>query len=50
MGFSTIQLHVYLIARVQVEDDTVAGVVVVLVSILSDGAGSDLQTQQLYSL
>lgn len=37
-----VQLHTHLIAHVQMQDHTVGGVVVILISILSDGAGSYL--------
>lgn len=37
-----IQLHTHLIAHVQMQDHTIGGVVVILISILSDGAGSYL--------
>lgn len=38
----SVQLHAHLIAHVQVQDHAVGGVVVVLISVLSDGAGSYL--------
>lgn len=38
----SVQLHAHLIAHVQMQDHTVGGVVVILISILSDGAGSHL--------
>lgn len=41
-----VQFDVNLVSWLQVEDDAVAGVVVVLVCILSDGAGSDLEKQR----
>lgn len=37
-----VQLHTHLIAHVQMQDHTVGGVVVILISILSDGTGSYL--------
>lgn len=42
VGFATIQLDEDLITRIQVQDHTVAGIVIVLVCILSNGAGPDL--------
>lgn len=42
VGFASVQFDVDLISRVQVQDDAVGGVVVVLVSILSDGTCSHL--------
>ena len=38
-----VQLDVNLVPGLQVEDDAVAGVVVVLVGVLRDGAGSHLE-------
>lgn len=38
----SIQLHIHLIAHVQMQDHTVGGVVVILISVLSEGAGSYL--------
>lgn len=38
----SIQLHTHLIAHIQMQDHTVGGVVVILISVLSDGAGSYL--------
>lgn len=38
----SVQLHAHLIAHVQVQDHTVGGIVVVLISVLSNGAGSYL--------
>lgn len=38
----SVQLHAHLIAHVQVQDHAVGGIVVVLISILSNGAGSYL--------
>lgn len=43
MGFAAIQFDVNLVPCVQMEDDAVGGVVVVLVSILGDGAGTNLK-------
>ena len=43
VGLAAIQLDVNLIPCVQMEDDAVGGVVVVLVSILGDGAGANLK-------
>lgn len=42
MHLPSVQLDEDFVAHVQVQDHAVAGVVVVLVSILSDGAGPDL--------
>lgn len=42
VSFAPIQLNENLIARVQMKDDAVAGVVVTLVLVLGDGAGPDL--------
>lgn len=42
VDLSSIQLHTHLIAHVQMQDHTVGGVVVILISVLSDGAGSYL--------
>lgn len=38
----SVQLHAHLITHVQMQDHTVGGVVVILISVLSDGAGSYL--------
>lgn len=43
MGFASIQFDINLVARVQMEDDAVGGVVIVLVSVLGDGAGTNLE-------
>lgn len=43
VSFPSVQLHVNLVPRVQVQDGAVTGRVVVLVGVLSDGAGSDLR-------
>lgn len=45
MGFASVQLDVNLVASVQMEDDAVGGVVVVLVSVLGDGAGTNLEDE-----
>lgn len=42
MDLPSIQLHTHLIAHVQMQDHTVGGIVVILISVLSDGAGSYL--------
>lgn len=42
VDLAPVQLHAHLIAHVQVQDHTVGGVVVVLIGVLSDGAGSYL--------
>ena len=45
MGFASVQFDVNLVPCVQMEDDAVGGVVVVLVSVLGNGAGTNLQEQ-----
>lgn len=42
VGLAAIQLDVDLVPRVQVQDHTVARVVIVLVGVLGDGTGTDL--------
>lgn len=42
VDFASVQLYTYLIAHVQMQDHTVGGIVVILISVLSDGAGSHL--------
>lgn len=42
MGFAAIQFDIDFVPGVQVQDHTVAGVVIVLIGILGDGAGPDL--------
>lgn len=42
MHLPAVQLDEDFVAHVQVQDDAVAGVVVVLVGVLSNGAGPDL--------
>lgn len=42
MDLPSVQLHTHLITHVQMQDHTVGGVVVILISVLSDGAGSYL--------
>ncbi len=42
MSFAAVQLDIDLVPRVQVQHSAVAGVVVVLVRVLSDGTGSHL--------
>lgn len=44
VGFASVQFDVDFISRVQVEHYTVAGIVVILVRILSNGTGSHLQS------
>lgn len=44
--FAAVQFDVDLVPGVQVQHGAVAGVVIVLVSILSDGAGPHLQEEQ----
>ena len=43
VGFSTIQFNVNFVSCVQVEDDAVWGIVIVLVSVLRDGTGTNLE-------
>lgn len=43
VNLAPVQLHTHLVPYVQVEDDAVGGVVIVLVCVLSDGAGSYLR-------
>lgn len=43
VGLAPVQFYENLIARIQMKDDTVAGVVITLVLVLSDGAGPDLE-------
>ncbi|KAI3359556.1 hypothetical protein L3Q82_013956 [Scortum barcoo] len=45
MGFASVQFDVNLVPCVQMEDDAVGGIVIVLVSILGDGAGTNLEEQ-----
>lgn len=42
VNFAPVQLDAHLVPYVQVEDDAVGRVVVILISVLSDGAGPDL--------
>lgn len=42
MDLPSIQLHTHLIAHIQMQDHTVGGIVVILISVLSDGTGSYL--------
>lgn len=44
--FAPVQLDEDLIPCIQVQDDTIAGVVVVLVGVLGDGAGSYLEVHR----
>lgn len=46
VGFATIQFDVDFIASVQMQNHTVRGVVIVLISILSDRAGSYLHERE----
>ena len=46
VGFASVQFDVDLVSGVQVQHGTVAGVVVVLVCVLSDGTGPDLERQE----
>lgn len=43
MRLPAVQLHVHLVSRIEVQHHAVTGVVVVLVSVLRDGAGPDLR-------
>lgn len=45
VGLASVQLDVNLVTCVQMEDNAVGSIVIVLVSILSDGTGSNLQKQ-----
>lgn len=42
VNFAAVQLYAHFVAHVQVQDDTVGGVVVILVCILGDGTGLHL--------
>lgn len=42
VDLASVQLHAHLIAHVQMQDHTVGGIVVILISVLSNGAGSYL--------
>lgn len=42
VDLASVQLHTHLITHVQMQDHTVGGIVVILISILSNGAGSYL--------
>lgn len=46
VNFAPIQLYTHFIPHVQVQDDTVGGVVIVLICILSDSTGPDLGEEQ----
>lgn len=46
VNFAPVQLHAHFVPHVEVEDDTVGGVVVVLIGILSDCAGPHLRSRQ----
>lgn len=46
MHLPSIQLDEDFIAHVQVQDDAVAGVVIVLVCVLSNGTGPDLEGRE----
>lgn len=46
MHLPAVQLDEDLVAHVQVQNDAVAGVVVVLVRVLSNGAGPDLSREK----
>lgn len=50
MSFAPIQFDEDLITGIQVQDDTVAGIVIVLVSILGNGAGPHLGGRRTQSL
>lgn len=45
MYFAPVELYAHLVSHIQVEDDAVGGVVVVLVSVLGNGAGTNLEEQ-----
>lgn len=42
MHLPTIQLYEDFVTHIEVKDDTVAGIVIILIRILSDGTGPDL--------
>lgn len=46
VNLAPVQLHTHLVPHIQVQDDAVGGVVVVLVGVLSDGAGSYLRRKR----
>lgn len=46
MHLPAVQFYEDLVAHIQVQNDAVAGIVVVLVRILSNGAGSDLSRKE----
>lgn len=46
VNFAPVQLDAHLVPYVQVEDDAVGGVVVILISILSNGAGAYLRQRE----
>lgn len=43
MNFASIELYTHFVPDIEVEDDTVGGIVVVLISVLSDCAGPHLR-------
>lgn len=46
VNLAPVQLHTHLVPYIQVEDDAVGGVVVILVGVLSDRAGSYLRQRK----
>lgn len=46
VNFAPVQLDAHLVPYVQVEDDAVGRVVVILIRVLSDGAGSHLRQRE----
>lgn len=46
--FATVQLYIHLVPHVQVQDDTIGGVVIVLICILSNRAGPHLRKRKKY--
>lgn len=42
MNFASVELYTHFISYIQVQDDTVRGVVIVLICVLGDGTGPDL--------
>lgn len=46
VNLAPVQLHTHLVPHVQVEDHAVGGVVVILVGVLRDGAGSYLRQRK----
>lgn len=46
MGFASVKFDVNLISCIQMEDNTVGSVVIILVSVLGDGASTNLREQR----